>query len=296
MLPFARMLEYGNVPDYGFRGIFGEVPAAGGYSVQAQNRAFSTSSGTKIYTLGGDTGSGYSGELLEYDPVLNSYKLIHAAPNTSLPCSICYVGGYVYILNYPNTSITTIRRVNVSTGVNEDLGTSSISGWTTGLVSNPYGTVLYTINRNTYRLQSYSIDSGKWGTQGTASFGTYTSDSILSDSDGYIYMLGESVFKRMDIYGSNVVNLKVPNVHPPFSGFYSSLFKIDNDIYAYSYGILQKYSISTDTWTYISDAAPVLGSLTTNAIGCYNSGTNSMYLFYAVVGPGAKGTKIGRIY
>lgn len=296
MLPFVRMLEYGNTVEYGFSGIFSTVPSSTGYAVPSQNRAFSTSSGTKIYTIGGDdTDSGYIANLVEYDPVLNEYKLIHSAPNTSYPSRPCYNNGYVYILYFPTTAgKPKYRRVDVSTGESVEMGTVPFDGWCTGFVVGSNTDILYTINKTTYKLQSYAISTNQWREQGTASFGTYTSDTILQ-TDGYIYMLGGSVFKRMDRFGGNVVDLKPALVHPPFNGFYSSLFRIDDYIYAYSYSILQRYDIMHDKWEVVSDATPVLGALTTNAIACYDPGTKSAYLFYAVVGAAAKGTTIGKI-
>lgn len=301
MLPFARMLEYGNIaPPPGFMGKFSVLsPNPGGYTVGAQNRSFSTSSGTKIYTIGGDvTSTGYSGELVEYDPVLNEYKLINTVPNTSLPSIPCYVNGYVYILYFPTSSgYPKLRRVNISTGINEELGDVPYANWTCGLVVSSDGLALYTINKSNYRLQRYDISTNKWDIQGSASFGTYTSDTILMNSDGYIFMLGSS-FKRMDRFGSSVVTLSSPVSAAPFSPFYSTIFMVQGDtdsIYAYSYSILQRYKISTDKWEVISDGQPVVGALTTNAIGCYNPGTNAVYLFYAVVGPGAKGLTVGKI-
>lgn len=295
MIPFARIVKYGNEIKLGFRGIFGDVPPPGGYANPAQNRSFSTSSGSKIYTIGGNTDAGYTGNLVEYDPVKNEYKLINATPITSYPSIPCYANGYVYILYFPTTAgQPRLRRVDVSSGESVEMGAVPFNGWCTGFVVGSNPDILYTINKTTYRLQSYAISTNQWRVQGTASFGTYTSDTILH-SDGYIYMLGGNVFKRMDRFGSSVVDLSPAASYPPFSGFYSSIFKIDDYIYAYSYSILQRYDIAKNRWEFVSDATPVLGTLTTNAIGCYDPGTNSAYLFYAVVGPGAKGTKIGKI-
>lgn len=295
MIPFARIVNYGNVVDLGFRGIFSDVSPAGGHAVPAQNRPYSTSSGTKIYTIGGYTDTGFSGDLVEYNPVLNEYKLIHAAPITSYPSLPCYNNGYVYILYFPTTTgQPKYRRVDVSTGESVEMGNVPFNGWCTGFVVGSNPDIMYTINRNNYRLQSYAISTNQWRVQGTASFGTSTSDTILQ-TDGYIYMLGSNVFKRIDRFGDNLVDLKPALVHPPFSGFYSSLFRIDDYIYAYSYSILQRYDIGYDKWEVVSDGTPVLGALTTNAIACYDPGTSAAYLFYAVVGPGAKGTKIGKI-
>lgn len=165
------------------------------------------------------------------------------------------------------------------------------------MITNSSGTALYTVNRNNYRLQRYDIASATWDTPGTANFGTYTSDcnGLMMGSNGYIYMLTARTFLRTDPYGSAVVNLAPPPAHTPFSGFYCSLFEVGDYIYAYSYSILQRYHISSNTWEFVSDGTPVVGALTTNAIGCFNTVTNMEYLFYAAVGPGAKNTKIGTI-
>lgn len=296
MLPFVRMLSYGNTVDAGFTGNFSLIPFTGTYGLQEQNRAASTTDGIRyIYTIGGSTTGGtssLSGRLLQYDTKLNEYKLLYNYGTQPIQPSIAYVNGKVYVLTFASISANPVlSTVDVETSAYTLIGTSPYRYRTSPMCTD--GENLYMIDYYYIRLQRYNIQSGVWSYVSNTTVGNIPTDNYCYYK-GNAYLLNNNSFKMTDVSTGVTTELKIPT----YSGFNNrsvSLFVCGDDIYGYSAGIVMKYDSPTYTWSFFSSGVSVLGNIGSNGIACSLPDLNAVYIFYAAEGTNGISTVIGKI-
>lgn len=296
MLPFVRMLEYGNTVDAGFIGNYSLIPYTGSYGLQEQNRAASTTDGIRyIYTIGGSTTGGtssLSGRLLQYDTLLNEYKLLYNYGTQPIQPSIAYVNGKVYVLTYASVSARPVlSTVDVETSTYTLIGNSSYTYRTSPMCTD--GENLYMIDYYNIRLQRYNIQSGVWSYVSTTTVGAIPTDNYCYFK-GHAYLLSNTSFKRTNVSTGVTEDLSLPT----YSGFIRSnvsLFVCGSELYGYSAGIVMKYDSQINSWSFFSSGVSVLGNIGSNGIACSLPDVNTVYIFYAATGANGISTVIGKI-
>lgn len=296
MLPFARLVQYGNTVDAGFIGEYSLIPYTGSYGLQDQNRAASATDGIRyIYTIGGSTTGGtssLSGRLLQYDTELNEYKLLYNYGTQPIQPSISYVNGKVYVLTFASISANPVlSTVDVETSAYTLIGTSPYTYRTSPMCTD--GENLYMIDYYHIRFMRYNIASGVWSFVNNTTVGNIPTDNYCYYK-GNAYLLNNTAFKMTDVSTGVTTDLAIPT----YSGFNrrsASLFVCGDDMYGYSAGIVMKYDFQINSWSFFSTGVSVLGNIGSNGIACSMPDLNTVYIFYAATGANGISTVIGKI-
>lgn len=227
MIPFARMLEYGNVVTQVIRGIFSTEVTTG---VKPPNRTMTrcTSDGTYIYCIAGNSSGGstaQSNTVSRYNPTTKEWAVLSVLPVNLLYQGVQYLDGKIYVCGGTSNTSTVVDNSLYVYDIQTDTWSTVI---TTGvnmrnkryfnLVTD--GTYIYGCGEdadtlsgtgNLYRLDLETLD---W--------------SLLSTTGTGINGLSQKLIGYM---GTNTVYLN------------GSIYNVNGD------GYLKIYNISTGVWS-----------------------------------------------
>ena len=110
MIPFARMIKYGNVAKLEIRGIFSTEVTTG---VFPPNRTLTrcTSDGTYIYCIGGNSSGGsvtQSNTVSRYNPLTREWAVLSVLPVYMLYQGVQYLDGKIYVCGGTSTTSTVV--------------------------------------------------------------------------------------------------------------------------------------------------------------------------------------------
>lgn len=217
MLPFARMIEYGNTVSLGLSGNYDALPVHGITSLRLVKSAYVSDS---VYVYGGMvTGStGHNNKLWRYDMGTGEFTQLSSGPiDSMIRCAFCYYDGYLYL--YGGRGITS-----------------------SGSVTNQI-------------LSRYNISTDTWSTISTTNLPGAREYCNFVQAQGLLYLAGGSTSADTTFYSYNPVSNVWVQLASSDSGMRNNAFfstntvHLDGIIYNLNEtGLLQRYEISTNKW------------------------------------------------
>jgi|AGFT01.1.fsa_nt_gi Kelch motif. len=267
MIPFARILEYGNKAKVLFKGIIQQLTPGAGYQPVGRNNTCSAlcTTNNRIYFFGGlNAGGTFLNDLFYYDMLLNRYTQLSSTglgAYRSAAMSYCAADGYVYCFggaNAANQGQTQFFRINVSTGA---------MALVTGDTNRPAGKFSQTVicknnelfffgggsTADRQVITKYNVTTKVWTVVRT---GVTSPDLIGGPNCAIVYNDKMYVAANDGLYEFNTTSYiltKMPNQPASFtSGGYS--FVIRGDWYFmnnYGTNALSKYNSADGTWSVV---------------------------------------------
>ena len=267
MIPFVRILNYGNVAIEKFKGVITQLTPGAGYQPAGRNNTASAlcTVNNRIYFYGGlNAGGTYLNDIFYYDMLTNRYtQLSSTGIGAYRSAGMCYcpADGYIYSFggaNTANVAQTQFFRINVNTGA-----VALVTGDTnrpTGVFGQTIlcaGNFLFffgggsSVARQT--INAYNVVTKQWSVPRT---GVTTPDIIGGTNCSIIFNNKLYIACTDGLYDFNTTTYaltKMPYQPSSYnSGCYS--FIIKGELYFmnnYSTNTLSKYNTSDGTWSIV---------------------------------------------
>lgn len=129
MLPFVRIMEYGNIVSPGLYGNYDALPVQGITSLRLVKSAYVSDS---VYVYGGVGDSGQNNNLWRYDIGTGEFTQLSSGPiGSMIHCAFCYYDGYLYVYggnSTANSASQVLSRYNISTDTWSTISTTNLPG------------------------------------------------------------------------------------------------------------------------------------------------------------------------
>ena len=280
MLPFVRMLEYGNVrPVYENTGKY-ELQTLTAPIPASRVAPALCSDGSFIYGYGGMGPGGTLGstktDLWRFDYSDNSFwTILSNLDGQRTNAGIAYYNQKIYVLGYEfNSGSTygTFFTYNLSSGqkanITGDAGRPTASADYEIIV---HEDLFYVMHSATNILYVYNVTSNTWSSSNVIGFNKASGKSKMCLLNAKLYIIGRlynNFLVQYDLSTKSTVNMPVPpgvtnesTVRP----FYVQA--VQDELYAFVQSIVYKFNFNTNSWVLVNDS----NNITINTTSYINS-------------------------
>lgn len=280
MLPFARMLEYGNVrPVYENTGKY-ELQTLTAPVPASRFAPALCSDGSFIYGYGGLGPAGTNGstrtDLWRFDYRDNSFRTIASnLDGQRTNAGIAYYNQKIYVLGYnfnSGSTYDTFFTYNLSTGQKANI--SGDTGRPTSYADYEIvvqGDIFYVMHSNTNILYVYNVTSNTWSSSNVIGFNKASGKSKMCLLNGKLYIIGRlynNFLVQYDLSTKITTNMPVPpgvTNESTVNSFYVQA--VQDELYAFVQSIVYKFNFDTNTWVLVNDS----NKITINTTSYINS-------------------------
>ncbi|QOI71400.1 putative kelch-like protein [Erwinia phage pEa_SNUABM_12] len=278
MLPFARIVEYGNVAPPKKK-LNGDVEVLNPVPVPAARRnAGACSAQGKIYIFGG-----YTGTILKtmqvYDPSDNTFTNLTATPNGRYSTTLSYYNGFIYMYsgnrNVAGDNNNDFWKYEISTDTWTSLSTTGYGNGGSDAYLCTAGDYLYVVSGDgSNQLYRYNPNLDEWNQLTSVPVNISTNGGACS-SDTHIFAMSGGVIYKYDI-STDMWEMKASQN----TVITSRLCYIDGYVYAYGTGTLMVYDVNADSWSSFNPS-PSYNATQNCLVSMYKEdGTPSVYSLF----------------
>jgi len=229
----------------------------------------------KIYIVGGNDGSVFTGAIISYDPNNNTYD--QSLSSMSVGRDYAAVGvksGIIYVAGGTNSSgyITSCEKYNIGTGIwssMNSLPATVIHG--RGAI---YGDYFYVFGNS--KIYKYNINGNSWSTSNTDT--TALDNPVVEAVGDYIWVIGGGTYKRKVRKYNPATDSWISGTYTdaPFDVYYTASCAHGTKIYmagsnSSPQNAFKSYNTSNDTWD------NTLPNMTTGRYGCAGAAVNDNF-------------------
>ncbi|MED6536189.1 hypothetical protein VWI13_01685 [Escherichia coli O157] len=296
MLPFGRMLSYGNTINNGFSGIYelleptGTIPSPMRYPLTCTDQTY-------IYCTRGTTTDGNIDGLMiyRYNPVLNDFSTLVTIDSTHNAGTMEYYNGRMYI--FGGSGPSELMSVYGTDGTRYSWGSSTVSS-VYNIASCLVGSKMYVFGGNVNKFYIIDLDTKVILTKtmpsgyswvmycGCVAYNEKTNSiSIVYGNDLYIYNVSTEIFTK---YAGSVPVSTTGSSNPYLCYF-------NERIYLFRGGNVGYYDTNTNSWVMISTVSVPSVSFAIGIEVISDGKTSTVYTFFGGT-INAKGNAVHKTY